>query len=374
MRPVSHIIYLSQKRGINPISGAENHVLTLVTELTRCGADVELIVLLWNDGPLVAETLNALRAAGVKLAIIVREEQNRWNSRLSRALRCWYQLYQLLQDRRHRIIHVHLDFVPLMLAVRLASCSHVVVTIHNDERYYAWARWRLWLRIMDRWTSAYLAITEYVRKYYLSVSGVAPEKVSTVYYGVGAASPSRVTRKEFGIPEDAFIVGFVGRLTKQKNVALLIKALAALPTAFGVIVGNGELRGELERLARKEGATNVLFLGAIPHASQMLPLFNVLCLPSLWEGLGLVLLEAMQHRVPIVGSKAGAIPEILGNGKFGLLFDPSSCEELRCTLIQAQRDRQTLTVMTELAQEYVKTTFSVTAMVANTLRIYEACA
>jgi glycosyltransferase involved in cell wall biosynthesis len=373
MRPVSHVIYLSQKHGNNPISGAENHILTLVTELTRCGADAELIVLLWNDGSLVKEAIDTLRASGVKLAIIVRPKQNRLNSRISRAVKCWYQLFKFLRDRRHRIIHIHLDFVPLMLAARLARCPYVVVTIHNDERYFAKAWWRVWLRVMDRWARAYVAITEYVRTYYLSVSGIAPEKMSTVYYGVGAPSPSRFTRRDFGIPEKAFVVGFVGRLTKQKNVGLLVKVLATLPKVCGVIVGGGELRDELEGLAKKEGATNVLFLGAIPHASHMLCLFDVLCLPSFWEGLGLVLLEAMQRGVPIVGSKAGAIPEILGNGKYGLLFDPYNSEELRLRLIQAQRDRHLLAVKARMAQEYVRTHFSIGAMVAKTLQIYEAC-
>jgi glycosyltransferase involved in cell wall biosynthesis len=226
---------------------------------------------------------------------------------------------------------------------------------------------------MDRWTNAYIAITEHVRTYYLSLVGIAPEKMATVYYGVFPPLPSRLTRQQFGIPGDAFVVGFVGRLTEQKNVALLIKALAGLPKVVGVIVGDGELRGELEVLAANEGATNILFLGALPHADQMLPLFDVLCLPSLWEGLGLVLLEAMQRKVPIVGSEAGAIPEILARGKYGILFDPSTSASLRRALVRAQDDPDNLKIMAEMAYDYVNTTFSVGGMVAKTTRIYEAC-
>ena len=80
-------------------------------------------------------------------------------------------------------------------------------------------------------------------------------------------------------------VGFVGRLTAQKNIQLLIRAMALRPDITCLIVGEGELRSELEALARTLGCSNVRFLGAQSDAAGLMPLFDVLCLPSLWEGL-----------------------------------------------------------------------------------------
>jgi len=170
---------------------------------------------------------------------------------------------------------------------------------------------------------------------------------------------------------DRFVVGFVGRLAPQKNVPLLVAALKQLPDVHGVIVGDGEQRKELQALANAGGTQNIQFLGHQPNAADLMPAFDVLCLPSRFEGLGLVLVEAMLRRVGVIGSQAGAIPEILGEGRYGLLFPSGDAAGLIQAIQFAQRERAYMADMAERAFEYAQRTFSVETMTRQTLEVYE---
>jgi glycosyltransferase involved in cell wall biosynthesis len=99
--------------------------------------------------------------------------------------------------------------------------------------------------------------------------------------------------------------------------------------------------------------------------------FDVLCLPSQWEGLGLVLLEAMLRRVAIVGSSAGAIPEVLGGGKFGYLFRAGDAGSLANALTLAHDDVQGRKALAERAYHHARESFSVDEMVRRTIAVYE---
>lgn len=365
---VSHIIYLSEKHRGSPFGGAESHVLALVEELARRRVDVELLVLVWNPGPQISARLLALQQAGVKIRTIERD-QSTWKGRLWRALKCWVTLYIVLRRRRDRIVHAHLDLIATAVVARLAGCR-TVYSIHNDEPFYRTLAWRLWLRVIDRWVVAYIAITDHVRRYYLAQSGIGASKIATIRYGLNPIAEATLSREDYAIPREGFVIGFVGRLTRQKNVHILIDAVSRLPRAHCVIVGDGELREELERLAAAKPARNVTFVGTVPNAARFLPMFDVLCLPSLWEGLGLVLIEAMLQRVPIVASRAGAIPEVLGNGRYGMLFDSNDVGALARCLRLAMRNPDKMRMLATRAFARASIDFSAAQMATRTERFY----
>jgi glycosyltransferase involved in cell wall biosynthesis len=117
---------------------------------------------------------------------------------------------------------------------------------------------------------------------------------------------------------------YVGRLSPEKGVAVLLKALAAVSRAKLTIIGSGPQRGELEGLAARLGiADRVCFLGSYPWGSDLLELIRrhqCLVLPSFTEGLPLVLMESMSQGVPVIASSVGGIPEVVRHGVNGLLF------------------------------------------------------
>jgi glycosyltransferase involved in cell wall biosynthesis len=96
-----------------------------------------------------------------------------------------------------------------------------------------------------------------------------------------------------------------------------------------VILGEGDQRGLLEAQVKRLGIEErVLMPGYVANAGQYLPLFQIFALSSLTEGLPIVILEAMQARVPIVATRVGGVPEVLGMGKAGILVTPNSCDSL----------------------------------------------
>lgn len=146
------------------------------------------------------------------------------------------------------------------------------------------------------------------------------------------------------------VICAVGRLSAEKGFDLLLEAVADL-IAEGrdlrlIIMGQGEYGAELDRKAATLGLGDRLLMpGYIADAFRYLHHFDLFVMPSLSEGLPIVLLEAMASRVPIVASRVGGIPNVLDNGKAGLLIEPNRVEELKraislvCTDMDVARQR-----------------------------------
>ena len=360
---VLHLINLGETATAPPFSGAENHLWTLLPALASAGARVELGVLLESPGPRIDAKLAELAGAGIGC--------HRVAFRRPYDPACLAALRRLLVPRRDAIVHTHLLPADCYggAAAWLAGRRPVVTTVHNDEPSYLRGGRRRLLRLADRLAAHHIAISERVRRHLVDGLGVAPGKVSVIRYGVEpprAGGDRARAREALGLPPGALVVGFVGRLVEQKNVALLVSAMALRPDALCVIVGDGPLRAALERQAAP--LPNVRFAGHRPGAEDLMPAFDVLCLPSRWEGLGLVLVEAMLRGVPVAGSRAGAIPEVLGDGEYGALFDPDDAAGCAAAL---ERARAGGAALAERAARHARQTFSVEGMVARTLGVYD---
>jgi len=375
MIAVTHILFLSGGNGRNAISGAERHILTLVQELASRGVDTELVVLLWNNDSQIEMALAKARASGVRVWVLERRRGGPGLlSRLVRDLDCWRRLSLVLRDSRDRVVHMHMELVMQVIAARLAGCRRLVMTIHNDEPLYRRRPLQVWFGRLAASGMRFIAITDHVRQYLVTSVGVRPDSVTTIKYGVQVPARRSVSRFGLGLTDTDFVVGFVGRLTAQKNIQLLIRAMALRPDITCLIVGEGELRSDLESLARTLGCSNVRFLGAQSDAAGLMPLFDVLCLPSIWEGLGLVLLEAMLQDVPIVASRAGAIPEVLDNGTCGVLIDPSMVSSLVDAIDSIRTDPARRLALVRAAREHATAAYGVGRMGDETCRLYgELC-
>ncbi len=363
MLSVIHFIVLNETETSAPFSGAENHLFVLLRALREAGLTVELGILLQHGGPAIEAKIAELQSQGIAVSC--------FPFRYIIDPLCVAVVRRHLLSRRDWIIHTHLDDADVVgkTAAWLAGCRRVVSTVHNNELKHDGPKWFYLLRLMDRLTKHHIAITHVVNRHLVEVERVAPEKVTVIPYGVlpPPAEDDRLTlRARLGLPEEAFIVGYVGRLIPQKNLPLLIKAMARTPDMLCAIVGGGELQEQLERQAA--GLSNVRFLGYHPQAASLMPAFDALCLPSRWEGLGLVLVEAMLRRVPIVGSRAGAIPEVLGEGQYGVLFGPDDVDGLVRAL---KTVRASGAELADRAYHYARATFTVEKMVARTLAVYE---
>ena len=157
------------------------------------------------------------------------------------------------------------------------------------------------------------------------------DKLQVIFNGVDIEAYENevhgaVKRKDLNIPEDAFVVGMVGRMSPQKAPDVFVKMAKQVkdevPNAHFIIVGNGNQEYEIRKYAEDNDFSNSLHItGWVDNPMSYVELFDVACLLSRWEGFGLALPEYMMAGKPIVASRVDAIPNIIRNGENGLLVE-----------------------------------------------------
>ncbi|MCK6580543.1 MAG: glycosyltransferase [Anaerolineae bacterium] len=366
---VAHLIKATR------IAGAERHLLILLPGLQARGVEVRLLLLVEPDKP-VQDFGDALVRGGIPVERIVihRHSDIGVIGRIRAAL---------LQDKPD-LLHTHLIHADLFGAAagRLAGVPHRVISRHNDDPF----RRRLALRLMNRllWgmSDAGIAISEAIRRFCIEVEGAPPAKIQTIHYGLPPTPSNDFNqrradlRRTLNLPSDALIAGVVCRLIEQKGVTYALKAFARLverhPSAHLVIVGDGALRADLEAEAGMLGiAGRAHFLGWRDDAAQVMAGFDVLLMPSLWEGFGIVMLEAMAAAVPIIGSDVSAIPEVVVYNENGYLVPPRDAEALAEALDALFSDTPLRRHMGLLGQERLETVFGADRMVEATAALYD---
>jgi glycosyltransferase involved in cell wall biosynthesis len=194
-------------------------------------------------------------------------------------------------------------------------------------------------KITARITDRMVALTETERKDYVTLKVCVPEKTLTIHSGVDIDRymTARVNVKEkkqsLGINLEGLVVGTVGWLLPIKGPMYLLKAMACIwqsrPGTRLVFVGKGELEEELRAEAFRLGVSDkVTFLGWRDDVPEIMQLFDIFVLPSLNEGMGRVLVEAMAAGKPIVASRVGGILDLVTHGQNGFLVNPGDVDGL----------------------------------------------
>jgi glycosyltransferase involved in cell wall biosynthesis len=232
---------------------------------------------------------------------------------------------RLVRETQPDVVHLHSGaWYKGALAARLAGVPRVVYTEHGREHDDpALSRWLD--RRASRWTDTVVAVSDRLARYLGDVVGVEERRIRTVPNGVDveAFSPGVAPaelRRELGIPEDAVVMGSVGRLEPVKRYERLITALGRLraPGAVGrpvhlVLVGDGSRRAALEVQVRREGLSGVARLvGWTDRPADYYRLLDVFALTSDSEGASVSLMEAMACGSAPVVMDVGANAEILG--------------------------------------------------------------
>lgn len=186
-------------------------------------------------------------------------------------------------------------------------------------------------------------------KLHLIPEGIAPE-----IYERAKINPAE-KKKELNLPLDSFVIGTVARLEAAKGHTYLLKAFNELLLSmesfqdtslshikdklYLVLIGKGRLEESLKEEAKKLGiADRVIFTGFRDDMREILQTFNIFALPSLWEGQGVVLLEAMYYGIPVAASRVGGITDVVEEGVSGLLFPPANPQAISEALLQLASD------------------------------------
>lgn len=259
------------------------------------------------------------------------------------------------------------------LAANLARVP-VILTRRVDNRETSWvvgAKYGLYRRVV--------AISAAVRNVLVD-QGVPAEKISLVHSAVDASDwrepgNTRERDREFdleaGLPAGAMVAQFISR----KGHWVLIDALAVLKrrgiTPAVVLFGRGPLERNVVALAEIAGvADQIRFAGFRDDLHRWLGAFDFCVHPALREGLGVAALQAGAAGIPVVGARAGGIPEIIEDGRTGLLFPPGDAGALATAVARIVGDPEAARAMGRRARERIETLFSIGAMVEGNLDVY----
>ena len=308
MNEVSHVITTIER------GGAENQLLILVREQVLLGMNVRVIPLKGDP-----ELLQDLLATGAQVDLnIINRPVLVQIAALRKAL------------SKSNLIHAHLPRAELLSA--FSARKNFVFTRHNTEPFFPGAP-RLLSTALSRFVTLRavrgIAISEAVRKYLIESGEVASDfRVDVVLYGIPDYAPTDLFRvkqlkTDLEILDSDFIVGTIARLAPKKDLSTLLRAFAMthtnLPNAKLMIIGGGPDHAILACKAAEFGISNrVIWVGRTSEIYEYLAIMDVFVLTSLYEGFGLVLIEAMVAHCPIVASNNSAIPEVLGTGHIGL--------------------------------------------------------
>lgn len=176
-----------------------------------------------------------------------------------------------------------------------------------------------------------------------------------------------LTRAELGLPTDAYLIGSVGRLRPQKGYPILLAAAAqvrqTLPHAHFVLIGDGELRPQLEAQAQQLGiADAVTFLGPRHDVEQLYGLLDLFVSSSLWEGLPTVILEAMAAGCPVVATAVAGSRDLVGKDERGLLAPPNDPAALAAAIVRLAQTPLLVQAMIQQAKQFVGDHFAITAV------------
>jgi len=296
------------------MGGAEKQLITLINEQVRSGRQVSVIYL---KG--IPELEDAILESG---AYLIKEFSN-----LNPAIQ-FYKIRKHLSKSKDSIVHAHLPRAELA-TLFLRNRSRIVLTRHNAEKFFPKAPTiisRSLSKLVVLRASRVIAISEAVKIFLIDSREISDDsKIQVVYYGFASPSSRSNLRNEKIEKLDSFkfLIGTVARLVPQKDLETLIKAFAIFVRQSSgaklVIVGDGYLKQHLIDLSSNLGiADEVIWFGRTESIPSVIRTMDIFALTSLYEGFGLVLLEAMCEGVPIVASRNSAIPEVLGEEYEGL--------------------------------------------------------
>jgi glycosyltransferase involved in cell wall biosynthesis/SAM-dependent methyltransferase len=324
--------------------GTERLVLSLAREQQRLGCRVEVAALA-RGGSMAP----AFRAAGLPVHELGagRKVAPLAFLRLRRLLRAGYD-----------VLHTHLDLADLYGPFAAAGLVPVVVSSrHNTDPWRVAPSWKrrpflVWERAAHRRTAATIAVSRSVRDFLVAGEGLDPARFVVIPNGIDLtpfrdqSSPAVARARLHGILAAAGgsplapgaaarpLAGFVGRLAEQKGIDHLLTALALRPDGPSlVLVGDGPWRPALEaRAAQDDLRGRVFFTGAREDVPALLPAFDLLVLPSRWEGFGLAAVEGMAAGLPVVAADVDGLREVVAQGVTGRLVPPGDPVALAAAL------------------------------------------
>ncbi len=241
---------------------------------------------------------------------------------------------------------------------------------------------RLSRLIFPCWGQAVIAISRPVQEHLEHDFGVRKEKTFLIPNGVNVLefpltdeATRRQKRQQLGL-DNAEVIGIIARLSEVKGHEVLISAMKdvvkEIPQAKLLIIGEGKTEESLKHLVHQFNLDqHVHFYPIVNKTAEMLSLLDVFVMPSLQEGLGLSVMEAQAAGLPVIASRVGGLPDLIEDGKTGILVEPKDEIGLAQAVIGLLKDKARAKEIGLKAQQFIIRELSADKMVLKTLNVYE---
>ena len=237
------------------------------------------------------------------------------------------------------------------------------------------------LRVLARFCHAFVTVGNHVTDFFVQKGIHSKSGITTIPNGVETDQPLNIDipslRKQFGFDADALIIGIVARLEWRKDHRTLIHAFSRVvrkvPKARLLVVGDGVLKDELEKLCRDLGIESAIhFAGARADVPAILQAIDIFTLSSLHEGLPIALLEAMAAGRAVVCTKVGEIPRVIIHERTGLLVPPGEIDSLAASLIHLAKNKEDRLRLGKNGREVIIDNYSMGYMIKEYEKIYQS--
>lgn len=357
--------------------GAAEHIFCITKGIDRSKFDLT-IVIPEDNGNVKVSDLRRLRIRVVSFNVF-----NRFS------LKEFLNLRDFIRRGNFDIVHCHGTRAALfgrLAAILLWRRPKIFYTIHGFHVvHYRNPLKKTFLllleRILNHFTDMIVCVSHFDRESVIKMRLVRNDKVKTIWNGIdikrfrNVSLDEKVKKNELGIPPNAFLITMIGRLHPQKDYFTLISAFKLLQRGLSnfylLIVGDGPMWEELQSYAKDLGlGDKIIFTGTRRDTPEILAVTDIFVLSTLWEGLPIVLLEAMAAAKPVIASDVCGNREVVINRETGILVPSRDPEMLAQTVIRLTKNRQMAKEMGQKGLIRVQKNFTLEEMVQKIVNLY----
>ncbi len=355
------------------IGGGESHLLDLIYFLNK--EKIIPVCLSFTDG----EMINRLTQMGVICYVL--ETQRPFDTRIQK------KIIQIIKDEEIQLIHAHgsraasnILFPSWKLKLPIIYTVHGW-SFHDDQSFLIKKCRSLSEKIICARASHVICVSQSNKVTGEKVFGL--KNATVIENGINLDRfnpniPHNDLRKRFGYNPSDFVVGFIARCTKQKNPLLFLESLAKAHEANslvkGLFIGEGDMDMEVDEFIKVHQMEQYLYRSMFrTDVPDVLHTIDVYCLPSLWEGLSIALLEAMAMKKPIIATPTDGTRELIQNGENGIVIPFNDTLALTDAILTLANSSEKCELYGQSAQSLIEKRFNAKRVAEMVSQIYDDC-
>lgn len=292
------------------------------------------------------------------------------------------ELKEIIKKEKIEVLHCHLFKSQLFgWLLKKYYFKNIKLIQHEHGRIFENNfHYITFINFSQKKTDLFIAVSETTKKELIKKAKIPEKKLKVLYNFVDLDKFNEKNvkididkeKKDLGIKRGEFVIGFVGRLSKEKGCEYLIKALPCLNFKYKVIIaGEGSEKQKLIRLAKKlKVKDKIIPLGYVRNISKIYPLFDVLVVPSIRESFGINVIEAGASRIPTICSNIGGLNELITNESNGLLFKAKNSNDLAKKINKLFQNKKNLPLMKKYSKKNIEK-YSLKNYLINLKEIYK---